>query len=103
MSTQHSIVAFLFFNIVIMTANSPPLFAHPGGLNAQGCHNNRKTGGYHCHRSPSVNSVAAPAVKLSRNGICHDRSSRSYAQTLYFTAFTNLEDCLNAGGRLPKN
>lgn len=23
--------------------------AHPGGLNAQGCHNNRKTGGYHCH------------------------------------------------------
>ena len=26
--------------------------AHPGGLNAQGCHNDRKNGGYHCHRSP---------------------------------------------------
>ena len=25
--------------------------AHPGGLNAEGCHNNRKTGEYHCHRS----------------------------------------------------
>lgn len=25
--------------------------AHPGGLNAEGCHNNRKTGDYHCHRS----------------------------------------------------
>lgn len=24
--------------------------AHPGGLNSEGCHNNRKTGGYHCHR-----------------------------------------------------
>jgi hypothetical protein len=24
--------------------------AHPGGLNAEGCHNNRKTGDYHCHR-----------------------------------------------------
>jgi len=24
--------------------------AHPGGLNGQGCHNNRKTGDYHCHR-----------------------------------------------------
>ena len=26
-------------------------FAHGGGLNAQGCHNNRKTGDYHCHRA----------------------------------------------------
>lgn len=26
--------------------------AHPGGLNKEGCHNNRKTGGYHCHRNP---------------------------------------------------
>jgi hypothetical protein len=25
--------------------------AHPGGLNAEGCHNNRKTGDYHCHRA----------------------------------------------------
>jgi hypothetical protein len=24
--------------------------AHPGGLNKDGCHNNRKTGGYHYHR-----------------------------------------------------
>jgi hypothetical protein len=24
--------------------------AHPGGLNAEGCHNDRKNGGYHCHR-----------------------------------------------------
>jgi hypothetical protein len=33
-----------------------PLGAHPGGLNSEGCHNNRKTGGYHCHgarQSPS--------------------------------------------------
>lgn len=27
--------------------------AHGGGLNAQGCHNNRKTGDYHCHRAPA--------------------------------------------------
>jgi len=26
---------------------------HGGGLNADGCHNNRKTGDYHCHRAPS--------------------------------------------------
>lgn len=28
--------------------------AHGGGLNAEGCHNNRKTGDYHCHRAPAV-------------------------------------------------
>lgn len=24
--------------------------AHGGGLNSEGCHNDRKNGGYHCHR-----------------------------------------------------
>lgn len=33
--------------------------AHPGGLNAEGCHNNRKTGGYHCHRGPSSQPAKA--------------------------------------------
>lgn len=28
-----------------------PGFSHGGGLNSQGCHNETKTGGYHCHRS----------------------------------------------------
>lgn len=28
--------------------------AHPGGLNAQGCHNDRRNGTYHCHRGPSA-------------------------------------------------
>jgi hypothetical protein len=34
------------------------LEAHPGGLNAQGCHTNRKTGEYHCHRAPAQRSAA---------------------------------------------
>ena len=29
--------------------------AHGGGLNSEGCHNNRKTGDYHCHRGPKAN------------------------------------------------
>ncbi len=33
--------------------------SHGGGLNAEGCHNNRKTGDYHCHRGN-------PAPKLSK-------------------------------------
>jgi hypothetical protein len=28
-------------------------FGHSGGTNANGCHTNRKTGDYHCHRPKS--------------------------------------------------
>ena len=28
--------------------------AHGGGLNKEGCHNNRKTGDYHCHRKKTI-------------------------------------------------
>lgn len=31
-----------------------PALPHGGGLNAEGCHTNRKTGDYHCHRAPSL-------------------------------------------------
>lgn len=38
--------------------------AHGGGLDANGCHFNRRTGEYHCHRGgdqpPSGNSLLAP-------------------------------------------
>ncbi|HEY5568631.1 MAG TPA: YHYH domain-containing protein [Gammaproteobacteria bacterium] len=26
-----------------------PVFPHPGGTNADGCHTDRRTGEYHCH------------------------------------------------------
>lgn len=40
--------------------------AHGGGLNAEGCHNNRKTGDYHCHRGNSPSRE--PARFVSPNG-----------------------------------
>ena len=45
--------AVLKFTILIALPASTAL-AHPGGLNAEGCHNNRKTGDYHCHRTPAT-------------------------------------------------
>lgn len=36
----------------LILAAVPPAFAHPGGLDANGCHHDRRNGGYHCHRSP---------------------------------------------------
>ena len=43
-----------------------PAFAHPVGLSAKGGHNNRKAGGYHCHRrAVSSASAALRAVSSS--------------------------------------
>jgi hypothetical protein len=39
-----------FFVFALSTSEA---FAHSGGLNAEGCHNDRKRGGYHCHQAPS--------------------------------------------------
>ncbi|WP_265530743.1 excalibur calcium-binding domain-containing protein [Sphingomicrobium marinum] len=39
---------------MVVALPSAPLSAHPGGLNKEGCHNNRQTGGYHCHRKASA-------------------------------------------------
>jgi hypothetical protein len=37
--------------LLCAVAGEGTALAHGGGLNASGCHNNRKTGDYHCHRS----------------------------------------------------
>ena len=41
-------------------------------------------------------------VKMSNSGICHAPGSTYYEQTKKFTAFKTLQECLNAGGRMPK-
>jgi hypothetical protein len=38
---------YQFFALTLLLA--APAFAHGGGLDASGCHNDRKRGGYHCH------------------------------------------------------
>lgn len=44
-------------------------FPHSGGLNRDGCHNNRRTGDYHCHRgnvprsSQQQQSQALPGLR----------------------------------------
>lgn len=54
----------LRFAIVLIAPIPAFVLAHPGGLAADGCHNDRKNGGRHCHggatRSP------APAARQQR-------------------------------------
>lgn len=43
------------------------VYAHSGGLNAQGCHNNRKTGDYHCHRAQTTPTRSNKSSSSSRS------------------------------------
>lgn len=52
----NGIVAVLLCSISFSTA----VYAHGGGLDANGCHNNRKTGDYHCHRGGGSAHLVAP-------------------------------------------
>ena len=47
---------FYAFSFCVLTALGNPIltYAHGGGLNGAGCHNNRSTGGYHCHGRSAV-------------------------------------------------
>jgi hypothetical protein len=53
--------------------------AHSGGLNAEGCHNDRKRGSYHCHPGggASSRSDAAPINTFIASRIAPARASRS--------------------------
>jgi micrococcal nuclease len=65
---------------------APPVWSHPGGLNAEGCHNDRKRGAYHCHNSSSASSPSGGAgaawgssvyIAPARSSTPRRRSSRS--------------------------
>lgn len=45
------------------------------------------------------NAGADPTVKMSRSGMCHERGTVHYQQTIYFEAFDSMEACLAASGR----
>lgn len=92
----------MFFVATAVTAAAFPASAHPGGLNAEGCHNNRSTGDYHCHRPTAPNPANSDVVKKSRTGICHAPGTRYYVQTQNFTSYPSLQACLDSGGRLPR-
>ena len=44
----------------------------------------------------------AKPVKMSNSGICHAPNTTYYEQTKNFTPYKTLDECLKAGGRMPK-
>ncbi len=52
------------FAATVMVWLSAPAVAHPGGLDANGCHTNRKTGDHHCHSGSGSSSAPIPKPTL---------------------------------------
>ncbi|WP_312219007.1 excalibur calcium-binding domain-containing protein [Sphingobium yanoikuyae] len=50
---------------------------HPGGVNAEGCHNDRKNGGYHCHRSSATPSRPQPLSSSTRGAFPNCAAARA--------------------------
>ena len=61
-----------------------------------------KSGGKLPAGQPVAAAAAAPIVKKSDSGICHDSKSPSYERTKKFTEFKTVDECLKSGGKLPK-
>ena len=64
--------------------------AHSGGLNKDGCHNNRKTGDYHCHGGASAPRSAPPNNLAPARATSLGRSSQS-------RSFANCSEARAAG------
>jgi len=56
---KRSILALM----TMMPMLATQVYGHPEGLDAQGCHQNRKTGEYHCHWSPPIRPPISPPVR----------------------------------------
>lgn len=64
----------LFLSLLVAPIGPSMALAHGGGLDASGCHHDRKRGGYHCHQG----SGAAPPSSRAA-----DRPPRIAGNTYY--------------------
>lgn len=74
---------YLILSAVCLCVFASDAFAHGGGLNSEGCHNNRKTGGYHCHGSGSAPSPLSIDEQKAKNicvGIGLEVGTDAYAE-----------------------
>jgi 5-methylcytosine-specific restriction endonuclease McrA len=106
-------VAYKHLFLTVSIVFSHLAFSHGGGLNSEGCHNEKKTGGYHCHRSSGNqnNRVTQSPVSSAYNRL--DFKYKSYRPTEligYYTGITcssinidhlvSLKDAFESGAHL---
>lgn len=65
-----------FLIVIALACAAFQVQAHGGRTNAEGCHNDRKNGGYHCHNGTASN--ANTRSSLSNNKAPSTRSGKTY-------------------------
>jgi hypothetical protein len=55
-------VPLRWMSAVLLLLATGGALAHGGGVNAEGCHTNRKTGDYHCHGGSNHSKSVDPAM-----------------------------------------
>jgi len=72
--------------------------AHGGGLDKHGCHNDRKRGGYHCHRGSGAPSLAPAASAYDLAPTSSPKTTHEPARiTPYGGAYANCAEARAAG------
>ncbi|MEO8366217.1 MAG: excalibur calcium-binding domain-containing protein [Pseudoxanthomonas sp.] len=66
--------------LLLAVAVLPGASAHGGGLDKQGCHHNRKTGEYHCHRGAG-SPRPAPSAEVDGNSFAPSRAAPPHRQS----------------------
>lgn len=66
---------FFISSILLLSVNVNPALSHSGRTNAEGCHNDNKNGGYHCHNN-GYQSNPTP----NYNSSDYQHNSDSYSQ-----------------------
>jgi len=90
------------FPALLLAFSAGPAGAHPGKLDANGCHYETATGEYHCHKEVKPNRNTSAAVKKSRENVCHDKTSSNYSTIKYFVAYKTMAECVSSGGKAPR-
>jgi len=82
MKVALAIVQFSLYLGLFCAVLTAPAYPHGGGLDTYGCHNNRKAGGYHCHRGPLAGeSFSSRAEMLDRLKAISGEKKDSLAKT----------------------
>jgi hypothetical protein len=95
---KHLIPAVLA-TCVLSAITTNPAHATEGALDENGCHYDRKTNNYHCHKTVPPNPNRFATVKKSRDNVCHDKQSPNYRTLLYFVAYSSMAQCVTSGGK----
>lgn len=66
------LVSFTLGVSTLFLVTAFPAYPHGGGLDASGCHHDRKHGGYHCHRAQAVEKEP---VNKAKSGFIEQKPS----------------------------